>query len=110
MCLQNRASSPHRNADDRLERALDKMASRVEEAVLLRQRTDRSVHPDISHLVEQLVSMQQSLLREIAHLNAGVGEMSVRLMRAEVLMTASSSLAGMCLGAVAVVLLARRSA
>ncbi len=78
--------------------------------MLLREHTDRNMRNEAeTHFLEQLLSMQQSMLREIAHVSVAVGEMSVRLMRVEMLVTASSLFTGMCVGVgMAAALLTRR--
>lgn len=99
-------ASTHR--EERLKQALDKMATRVEEAVLSRARSERSERAEASDSHEHMVVLQQSLLREMAHLSAGIGEVSGRLLRAEMAVTAASLCAGACLGAVAAILFTRR--
>lgn len=94
--------------EQRFERALDKMATRVEDAVLSRARSERSERAEASDAHEHMVVLQQSLLREMAHLSAGIGEVSSRLLRAEMAVTAASLCAGVCLGAVAATLFSRR--
>lgn len=107
MPIHINGSSIHR--EERFERALDRMASRVEEAVLSRARSERSERAEASDAHEHMVVLQQSLLREMAHLSAGIGEASARLVRAEMAVTAASLCVGVCLGAVAALVFSRRA-
>lgn len=110
LCSTPLCSTPYVSTrrDERFEKALEKMATRVEDAVLSRARTERTERAEASDAHEHMVVLQQSLLREIAHLSAGIGEVSGRLLRAEMAVTAASLAAGVCLGAVAAMLLTRR--